>query len=122
MKITVKFEGEEELKKTIKLLEKKAPEKLKEAVIKSAIYVEGEAKRTTAWKNVTGNLRAKITHEIKSSGSKHIGKVGTNVFYGKHLEFGTKKMSARPWLLPALLQSISTILGFFRDAAKGIKP
>lgn len=26
--------------------------------------------------------------------------VGTNIEYGRYLEFGTKKMAARPWLFP----------------------
>ncbi len=122
MRIKLKFKGREKLNRMIKLLEKKAPEKLKTAILKSSIHVEGEAKRTTAWKNVTGNLRSNITHEVKSQGSKHEGRIGTNVFYGKHLEFGTRRMPARPWLLPALLGSVNTILNFFKDAVKGIKP
>jgi phage gpG-like protein len=28
-------------------------------------------------------------------------RVGTNLFYGPYLEFGTSKMAARPWLLPS---------------------
>jgi HK97 gp10 family phage protein len=31
--------------------------------------------------------------------------VGTNVEYGPHLEFGTSKMAARPWLRPAYNRS-----------------
>ena len=122
MKIKFKFEGEDEFNKAVKLLEKKASDKLKIAIMQSAIHVEGIAKRTTAWKNVTAKLRPSITHEVTSDGPKHQGRVGTNVFYGKYLEFGTKKMPAHPWLIPALQSSASVILGFLKKAIEGLKP
>lgn len=33
---------------------------------------------------------------------KGLSYVGTSVEYGKHLEFGTRRMAARPWLRPAM--------------------
>lgn len=59
-----------------------------------------------------GRLRASISYEIASDGKS--AKVGTNVKYGKMLEFGTKKMAARPWLRPTFnkcLAEIKKILG-----------
>jgi len=40
-------------------------------------------------------------------------KVGTNVKYGKALELGTRKMRWRPWLIPALVNSIGKIKAIF---------
>ena len=40
--------------------------------------------------------------------------VGTNVYYGKHLELGTRKMAARPFIRPSFnrnKQTIKSILG-----------
>ena len=41
-------------------------------------------------------------------------KVGTKVPYGRHLEYGTKKMLWRPWLIPALIKSIPKIKTIFK--------
>ena len=50
----------------------------------------------------TGRLRNSITHEIEESLWDIIGRVGTNVEYGKWLELGTKDMSPRPYLRRAI--------------------
>jgi HK97 gp10 family phage protein len=57
----------------------------------------------------TGRLRASII----SSGLRHDGggayvEVGTNVFYGGFVEFGTRRNPAQPYLRPALLEAAST--------------
>ena len=36
-------------------------------------------------------------------------RVGTNVAYGAHLEFGTYKMARRPWLSKGLAESMPTL-------------
>lgn len=48
----------------------------------------------------TGRLVASIFAEPEGDGLR--AKVGTDVAYGAHLEFGTQKMAARPWLQRAL--------------------
>ena len=53
----------------------------------------GEAPNTD-----TGKLVSRINSEVQAGGVF----VGTTVDYGKHQEFGTTDMSARPWLMPAL--------------------
>lgn len=48
--------------------------------------------------------------------------VGTNVAYGRHLEFGTTTIEARPWLAPALeatrQQSLQAIAKAVEQVAK----
>jgi len=46
----------------------------------------------------TGRLRQSIKTSIEGKGDEIIGKVGTDLEYGRCLEFGTKKVAARPWL------------------------
>jgi len=48
----------------------------------------------------TGVLRRSYTHEMHEV--LPIGRVGTNVFYGKLLEFGTRRVVARPHVRPVL--------------------
>jgi len=62
----------------------------------------------------TGTLRRSITWEIDKKGNELIGRIGTNLIYSLPLEFGTSKMSARPFLRPALEKNkgrIAKILG-----------
>lgn len=48
----------------------------------------------------TGRLAASIGQQLPTDATL-IGKVGTDVIYGRYLEFGTSGMAARPWLLPS---------------------
>jgi len=62
----------------------------------------------------TGRLRRSITHEIEVTDKGVIGRIGTNVDYGRYLELGTSRMKARPFLRPGLEKNkrkIARILG-----------
>lgn len=50
----------------------------------------------------TGNLRNSITHQTDVANNSEY--IGTNVDYGVHVELGTYKMRARPFLKPAVEQ------------------
>lgn len=56
----------------------------------------------------TGRLRSSITHEVGGDAEGIVARVGTNVEYAAHLEYGTVRMSARPFLRPALAQIAGT--------------
>lgn len=47
----------------------------------------------------SGELAGGIEQEIRDDGMR--AKTGTKVPQGRFLEFGTRKMRAKPWLLPA---------------------
>lgn len=51
----------------------------------------------------TGRLRNSITHRVIG---KNAVAIGTNVEYGKYIEKGTSKMTARPYLEPAIKEHI----------------
>lgn len=75
---------------------KQINEGLDEELEKMALEIEAEAKKRCPVR--TGRLRASIhTGRI----SEKVYYVGTNVEYAPFVEFGTRKMAARPYLRPA---------------------
>ena len=55
----------------------------------------------------TGHLRRNVQMEMDRT--QHRARVGTNVVYGKYLEFGTRRMMSRPWLSKATREFGPTI-------------
>jgi len=83
--------------------EKEILDGLQRSLEKVGAIVERQAKinvsQTTGHPKVqTGRLRASIIHETNQDSVS----IGTNVVYGKYLEFGTSKMPPYPWLFPAV--------------------
>lgn len=68
----------------------------------------------------TGRLVQSIKFDFKKNGL--IGRVGTNLKYGKALEFGYKKgkrvLAARPWLAPAVKEASKEIADIFKKAVR----
>lgn len=56
----------------------------------------GEAPATA-----TASLRQSVETSVESEGFTIIGRVGTKLVHGKHLEKGTSTMLKRPWLRPS---------------------
>lgn len=50
----------------------------------------------------TGRLRSSIIHWLERDGNAISAIIGSNVVYGKYLEFGTINHSPYPWLFPAV--------------------
>jgi HK97 gp10 family phage protein len=63
----------------------------------------------------TGRLLASVAFEIQGL----IGRVGTNLKYGRWLELGTRKMKARPWLRRAFNECQAQIQAILRQPMKG---
>lgn len=61
----------------------------------------------------TGNLRASVNYRINPK--KLSVRIGASAFYGKWLEFGTKKMAARPFVGRTIREENSTIVGIFKE-------
>lgn len=79
-------------------------------VRRSTFDVEAKAKEKVPVK--TGTLRRSI-HSVFSNGGL-TGIVGPSVLYGKFVEFGTRRMGARPYMRPAA----EAVLPKFADAVK----
>lgn len=50
----------------------------------------------------TGRLRSSIVEALGSDSKGLVERIGTDVAYGKHVELGTSRMRAQPFLRPAL--------------------
>ena len=96
--ITVKLEGIEDLIRKVRSYQVIKKEAIRIALVRGALKVELAAKEMCAVD--TGRLRGSITTDQRYI-QKYLVKVGTNVDYGPYVEFGTKKMDARPYLFPA---------------------
>lgn len=81
-------------------------------ILKAVLIVERDAKKMVAVD--TGRLRNSITHEIIRYKKDVIGRVGTNIPYGIFQEYGTSRMSAHPYLRPALAKNLTRIKELFR--------
>jgi HK97 gp10 family phage protein len=80
------------------------------------LNTESGAKRRCAVRRVKGGrLRSSIHTDIASDLS---GSVGTNVFYGPYVEWGTVKMAARPFLHPAFDEEARALPGRLEAAMK----
>lgn len=62
----------------------------------------------------SGNLRDSIRSEVVDDEGKPEVRVGTNLFYGRYQEFGTKRLAARPFLRPALDEKRAEAIEIFR--------
>lgn len=86
---------------------KQAEERALEGV---GVFVTGEASARSPVD--TGNLRSSINHQV-NAGEKSV-KIGSPVEYGIYIEKGTSKMSAQPFLEPAVTKNrgrIKSLIG-----------
>lgn len=75
----------------------------------AGIVVEGDAKRRVPV--MTGELRTSINTQV---GSDQVI-VGTNVNYATHVEYGTVKAKAQPFLRPALDNNRKKLVKLWKD-------
>lgn len=52
----------------------------------------------------TGTLLKSVASLTEDRGDEIAARVGSNVPYARHLEYGTRRMAARPWLRPGLAE------------------
>lgn len=92
------LEGGERLRAKLQALGLGVSLAARKEVLRGALNVQAGAKRRCPVK--TGRLRNSIAVEMIGSGME--AHVGTNVHYAPMVEFGTRRMAARPYLFPAL--------------------
>jgi HK97 gp10 family phage protein len=103
--------GVDELSGTLKALAAKASGKqLKTAVHAGGVVIETPAKAKAPV--LTSNLRRSIHTEAEATGPNSAeSRTGTNAEYGPHVEFGTSRQRAQPYLRPAYDENKSQALG-----------
>jgi phage gpG-like protein len=120
--IVMSIEGVPESRALIREFGATAERKLQSLVQRTAIRVQADAVRSIQRGPKSGRVykRGNVAHRASAPGQapatdtgalassvarvdgKLTAAVGTGLEYGKHLEFGTTRMEARPWLIPAL--------------------
>ena len=101
-------------------------DKVKQAAeenIRTALQLIGQAGESNAIYEITalgavdtGNLRRSIEH---GDNGKDEAYIGTNVEYGKYVEYGTSKMAPRPFLKQAVNNHIDEYKSLLEIAMKG---
>lgn len=86
-------------------------------VKKATFQVEAKAKEKVPVK--TGTLRRSIHSVFENGGLRGI--VGPSVLYGKFVEFGTRRMGARPYMRPAAEQVLPGFAAAVKRALAGLK-
>jgi HK97 gp10 family phage protein len=141
MDFSVKIEGLEKLTKQMSQAPQLINAELDKALFISAKKVEEEAKRSIAEGNKSGKIyiRRSVAHRASAAGEAPASDTGrllnsiatrlqTNakealivagnsiVRYARFLEFGTSKMAARPFMVPALEKSKAFIRARLNEA------
>ncbi len=135
-----RVEGVEQLNKNIQALSDRYGKKLADAIKQGTLMVHGTAVKSiqerspgqtviryTANRNAYPHTAAapgyapntdtgRLVSSIKFVFSQTNGEVSTNLQYGKYLEFGTSRMAARPWLIPALEKNKGDIINLIKKA------
>lgn len=106
----VRIIGIDRLRRKLGALEAAEIAVVKRELVAAALNVQAGAKRRAPVD--TGRLRNSITYEIGDDGT--VVRVGTNTQYAPYLEFGTRKMPARPFLFPAFEEEVPK----FKDRLK----
>lgn len=113
---SVGIEGGRELANKFRELSRNIENEMDQGLVNAALIVERSAKIKAPVD--TGRLRSSITHRLIDTDGMPASEVGTDVEYAKHVEFGTSKQAAKPYLYPALSENKNKIL---KELAKAFK-
>lgn len=106
--IKIEVTGVKELQAKLLTISTKLPSIVAQAVSEGAEVVENSAKSKVRVK--TGNLKNSIEQKNKTQTSSKVSvDIGTDVDYAAANEYGTSKMSAQPFLRPALDENSNAI-------------
>lgn len=110
MRISLDISGIDEVKASLDEYNKKLDEGIRKGLAQSGQLVKSAARANCPVD--TGNLRRSITKQTFDRRAV----VGTNCDYAAYVEFGTCKMRAKPYLVPALLDNKDAVVAAMRAA------
>lgn len=113
------FKWSGDLFENLKKLQMKSEQAVVTSMKKATFTAIAEAKKLVPVK--TGRLRSSITGEVKQEQHEIFGMVGTNVDYAPHVEYGTIKMRAKPYLFPGIKVGVNAFASFLKEAINNIK-
>jgi HK97 gp10 family phage protein len=118
----IEIEGLDNLSAVLEKYSSEAAKKLGNGIARGCEIVQSEAKalcpvstEKTRPGGPHGELRASISHQVDGTE----GYVGTNTEYAGYVEFGTCKMAAQPYLVPALTGRQSDVIAAIAAAFMG---
>ena len=142
MNVDVKIQGIESVEKNFKALSKRYSKNVAKALVQGGELVRGEAiksiQNTSPGDQVTRSREGGATYDHTASSpgdapntdtgdlvksiqldvQKKRVLVGSGLAYAKFLEFGTRVMAPRPWLVPALEKNRKKIKKLIASALK----
>ena len=98
------------LDKLVRNLQRDLPEVAEDVVTMATMQIERTAKEKCPVD--TGRLRDSIHSDIEKDSDGTTGSVGTDVEYGPHVELGTSKMQAQPFMKPAMDENKEDIISY----------
>jgi HK97 gp10 family phage protein len=101
------------IKKALNTCAVKVERDIKENMTPNGPSAPGEAPAVD-----TGRLRASISHRVETDSGESAAYVGTNVEYAPWLEFGTSRMRARPFMVPAMNRNREWIKATLKSVVK----
>lgn len=122
MKMSVKFENVREFKTDLRKLNKAVKSEIWGATIETARKITNQSKinLTDNKSVVTGKLRKSMVFVLYPTSM--YADIGTNVFYGVYVEFGTRRSRAKPYLGPAYNKYSAEYQKFLYAKLKSLLP
>jgi len=127
----IEIKGDKEYIALINRMKNELPKRLDAALLTGSLDTMNEAKKSIQAHQSSGNTytRRSVTHTASTAGNppnSDTGNLVDNITikkinggydvgsrkgapYGVHLEFGTSKMAARPWLTPAFYLALEKL-------------
>lgn len=113
MSVKVRWEGLEEWRNSEEQWRKRVIDSVADEIVKTAYKIERDAKMVVPVD--TGDLRKSIETDVTGSGTKTSAEVGTDVEYSKHVEFGTSRQYAQPYLIPSFNNNVKNLQIILKD-------
>jgi len=136
----IKVEGVSETVNNIRLFRENLGKEVAEAVLKSALAVRDDAVRSIQTKtgggrtyrlykpnrthqasapnNAPNTDTGRLVSSIKWEVQKDAVIVGSGLKYARYLEFGTRNVQPRPWLIPAFEKNRNKIRDLIQEAKR----